>query len=479
MTPTSNPAQERTTATWNLGNTNLPRLESFPSGALFDERYIVRGMIGHGGMGTVLQVESTNDGRPYALKCCQVGANVRRRFVREVRLLSHLRHPNVVPIVDAGLAHNPPYFVMPLAIGSLQEEVENLARHLPDALKVFRQVCLGVEAIHDAGVIHRDLKPSNVLRLQDGSIAVSDLGAAKRDPRLSSILTRTCAVVGTLAYLAPEQLLPGGSRLADRRSDIYQLGKMLYQFISGRSPALVELQRLPAGLAHVVGRATSASPADRYPDVGSLLAALDAYEQATTVPTDRQSRLREILKRFCAAEKDVRPNQALLNESLLLLSGLGLGGREGRAGLSWFDDLPITLLRSLAKDRPAQFLAILDDYARVVAAEVPRQEFRYADFVASRMKAIFIATNHVGLRTRALQIVLITAVALNRYAAMSVFKEMLRSIKTLTLALPVSEMLRDHLDEFRDVALGLETGKLHPAIRSVLDELSWIETVPF
>ena len=140
---------------------------------------------------------------------------------------------------------------MPLAIGSLQEEVENLTGKLPAIFQVFREICAGVRAIHNSGVVHRDLKPSNILRLADGSIVVADLrGPAKRDPRHSlGVLTGTCAVVGTLAYLAPEQLLPEGSRLADRRSDLFQLGKILYQLVSGLTPAVVDLDRLPPGLA--------------------------------------------------------------------------------------------------------------------------------------------------------------------------------------------------------------------------------------
>ncbi len=366
---------------------------------------------------------------------------------------------------------------MPLAIRSLQEEVEILARKLSESVRVFRQICAGVKALHDAGVIHRDLKPSNILRLADGSIVVADLGVAKRHPRHSSILTGSSVIVGTLAYLAPEQLLPAGSRLADRRSDIYQLGKILYQLTTGLSPAVPRLDRLPIGLAHIVGRAIAANPEDRYPEVDSLLAALDAFEETSLTMDERRGRLNSLLGRLDRRNDPRPPTQADLGESLALLNQFG--GNASPEGLSWFDSLPISLIRSLARQRPVEFLSVLNLYATAIRSDASRQNFDYADFVAARMNEIFSASRHVGLKTRAMHIALITAVALNRYSAMGVFKGMLREVKTLSLALPVAEMLREHLDEFRDVSLGIQPARLHPAIRAVLDELDWLETVSF
>lgn len=471
------PARDGTTSAWNRVDTNSVAEGGSWTTPWFGSDYQVRSVIGRGGMGTVLHVESTRDGQSYALKYCLPGENVHRRFVREVRFLSGLKHPNIVPVVDARLEHTPAYYVMPLAVGSLQDEVEILARKLPAAIEVFRKICAGVKAIHDAGVVHRDLKPSNVLRLADGSVVVADLGAAKRDPRHSSILTATSAIVGTLAYLAPEQLLPEGSRLADRRADLYQLGKILYQLASGSSPAVIDPDRLPAGLAHIVGRATAARPDDRYPDVDSLLAALDAFEPTSIPRSERRGRLQSLLGRLDRERPRQSPTQADLSESISILRQYADDGP--REGLSWFDALPVPLIRSLARHRPVDFLGIMNRYAKSIASAASRQDFRYADFVASRMNEVFMSSRHVGLRTRALQIAMITAVALNRYAAKSKFKDMLREVKSPALALPVSEMLRDHLDEFRDAAEGLNPDRLHPAIRDVLDELSWIETVSF
>ncbi|MBV8383850.1 MAG: serine/threonine protein kinase, partial [Planctomycetaceae bacterium] len=267
---------EGTTVAWSGRGPAKPR--RFWPGDVIDGRYEVRGYLGQGGMGAVLRVEDHIQGKAYALKyCLRVEADF-RRFAREVRMMERVKHKHVMPVVAANLAHHPPYFVMPLAERSLEQELPRLAGHEAEVLAIFRQICLGVQAIHDAGIVHRDIKPANVLRFAGGRVAVSDLGAAKLESRDTTVLTQTGVVVGTLAFLAPEQFLPEGCRSADIRTDIFQVGKVLYQLLTGRSPVLIEPGALPAGLAHILRRATSATPDDRYQELGEFLDALHYYE---------------------------------------------------------------------------------------------------------------------------------------------------------------------------------------------------------
>jgi len=470
------PPGDASTCVWNHLDPRVMDKEQSEQPARFGSIYRPLRVIGRGGMGTVLQVKSGLDGNLYALKCCLAGENLRRRFVREVRFLGNLKHPNIVPILDARLEHQPPFYVMPLATGSLQDEVEILARSLPTSLRVFQDICAGVKAIHDSGVVHRDLKPSNILRLADRSIVVADFGASKRDPRHSSVLTGTSAIVGTLTYLPPEQLLPQGSRQADRRSDLFQLGKILYQLTTGRSPAVMELERLPVGLAHIVRRATATRPDRRYPDVDSLMIALDVFVETTVGHAHPRARLDRFLERMDRVRPIQEPTRAELHENLSLLHQRG---SEPESGVFWFDAVPSSLLRSFAREIPGDFVTVLDLYRKRICVRPCTLDFQYADLVATRMRGIFESTTHAGLKTLALRIALVTAVALNRYSAMATVRQLLRQVKTLSLALPVSEMLREHLEEFREVTPGLDPQYLHTAIRAILDELTWIETVTF
>ena len=333
----------------------------------------------------------------------------------------------MLAVLDASLDHDPPYFVMPLAAGTLEAELRGRSGDAAWAVGAFRQICLGVQALHEAGVVHRDLKPANVLRLDDGRYVVADLGTAKREPRDSTVLTRTCAILGTLSYLAPEQLLPGGSRQADARTDVFQLGKILYQMVTGRSPAVIETARLRPALAHIVLRATAPDPSDRYADVAALLEAVEAYENcrrgsAETIPAPRSTRSSA---GSAAAEPAASTPGSMTRRSSTPCRDSPSSSRT--TAIDVFDRLPIHVLTALAGDPRADLLVPLLAYATALEHAAPRRHFDYADKVAVRMEAVFQAAREPrdqGLRPPGL---LVAAVALNRYAAMAAFKRLLYS----------------------------------------------------
>jgi serine/threonine protein kinase len=451
----------------------------FNSGGVIDGRYVVLRPVGRGGMGRVVAVERLADGSHLALKYCAGSALGRKRLIREARILDRLSHPHLLAVVDANLDCDPPYFVMPLAAGTLESELRGKGADVEWALSTFRQVCAGVQGLHDAGVIHRDLKPANILRMDDGRYVVADLGTGKREPRDSTILTGTCAILGTLCYLAPEQLMPGGSRRADARTDIFQLGKILYQMATGRSPGVLEPTSLPGGLAHIVGRATAARPEDRYEDVSALLEAVEQYRHSPDSaeplhPGRTLDRLSRLVRRLSRAGLDRGEYRSEILEALASLDGL-----DPASILDAFDRVPTGVLVELARDRPERFLGPLKAYARGLEREASRRHFQYADLVARRMSPIVKEGRDPEVRALALQAVLVAAVVLNRYAAMAVVKRLLSEIRDPATALAVAEMLRSHRDYFQEVAPGLRADRLHPILRPVLDELIWIETVAF
>ena len=446
-------------------------------GQLVDGRYRVRRLIGSGGMGTVVEVEGVDDGRSYALKFCRLGGPALKRFAREVRLMARVRHPHVVPVVAANLDSPTPYFAMPLALGSLQDELPRLAGNEAETLSVFRQACLGVQAIHDCGIVHRDIKPANVLRLRNGRVAVTDLGVAKLESRDSTVLTQTRAVVGTLAFLAPEQLLPAGSRLADVRTDVYQLGKVLYQLLTGRPPVLIEPGLVPRGLAHVIQRATSVSPDDRYRDLGEFLDALRYYQLAK----DPSRNSREALENLVVQAEDQLRRREFDGEGVREILALldPPDHLDASAAIERFDRLPDALLPFLASRHPAEFQPVLRDYAEALRSRVSGFRFGYADTLARRMRSVFLAATGPGLKSLALQTTLIAAVELNRFAAMQAFNRLLMSLTTVEFALPVAEMLRSQSRYYAEVARGAPPDRLHPAIRDVQRDLLTTSDLPF
>ncbi len=448
-------------------------------GALVDERYEIVKLVGHGGMGRVVEVVRLDDHQRLALKYCEGNVLGKRRLVREARILGSIKHPHVLSVVDVNLVHNPPYYVMPLAAETLEAELHVHCGDLVWSIRVFREICLGVQSLHEAGVIHRDLKPANVLRLVDNRHVVADLGTAKREPRNSTILTRTCAILGTLSYLAPEQLMPGGSRQADARTDVFQLGKMLYQMITGRSPVVIESAAMPVGLAHIILRATATRPADRYDDVAKLLDAVESYQNSTAKAACRDPR--DVLEELvgCIDSLSSRGRMCGEQRNAMLDALADLDRLTDDELIDALDRVPIHVLVGLARESPTLLLPTLASYARSLERTVARRHFDYADLVARRMQAIFQGTRHPDIRALALQALLIAAVALNRYAAMAVFKKLLYQIDGAELALRIAEMLRDHPDYFQEVAPSLHADRLHPILRCVINDLVWIETISF
>jgi eukaryotic-like serine/threonine-protein kinase len=202
-------------------------------------KYELRHQIGRGAMGIVYEAFDTVIERPVALKMLRTDGfgteqldDVRARFKREAHSAGRLSHPNIVTIFDYGEHEGAPYIAMDLMQGEeLSRSLESGARMaLPQVVRVMEQLLSALAYAHQAGVVHRDIKPSNVFVLRDGTIKMVDFGLARIE---ASNLTETGAVLGTPAYMSPEQFL---GLPVDARSDIFSLGVMLYQMLTGDRP---------------------------------------------------------------------------------------------------------------------------------------------------------------------------------------------------------------------------------------------------
>ena len=192
--------------------------------------------IGVGGMGVVYKATQLSLDRKVALKVLSPRyANDKtfiKRFVREARAVAKVNHQNILAIYDVGNQGNVNYMIMELIDGQSLAEILDQKGRLPihQAVDVIRQACAGLEGAFNQGIVHRDIKPDNIMVTNTGQVKVSDFGLAKE---LSSSLTATDAVMGTPAYMSPEQC--DGHSL-DLRSDVYSLGATFFRVITGRLP---------------------------------------------------------------------------------------------------------------------------------------------------------------------------------------------------------------------------------------------------
>ena len=200
------------------------------------DRYVVEREAGRGGMATVFQARDRKLGREVAIKVVSpsvMTAVAGERFLREIRITAQLQHPNILSLIDSGEAAGLLYSVMPFVDGeSLRERL--LGEQLPvgEALLLAREVAEALDYAHNRGIIHRDIKPENIL-LSNGHAVVADFGIARAIGLASgNSLTAKGLPIGTAAYMSPEQAqgVTGG----DPRSDVYSLGCVVYEMLTGQ-----------------------------------------------------------------------------------------------------------------------------------------------------------------------------------------------------------------------------------------------------
>ncbi|MEZ5326995.1 MAG: serine/threonine-protein kinase [Verrucomicrobiales bacterium] len=257
--------------------------------------YILERRIGRGGMGaTVYLARQISTGANVAIKVLPEefagDAAVARRFDREIRVMRSLRHPNVVRVVDSGgLPDGARFIVMEyLPSGSLARHLKEGKRfETASAVELIAKACRALSMMHDCGIIHRDIKPSNILLERSGNPKLCDFGLARlADASGSSRLTESGDVIGTFGYMAPEQLQAKAK--IEGRADIYSLGAVLYQLLTGSIPG--GNARLPSVMRQdaapfdaVVMRALETDPARRF-------ATAEGFRQALLAAPDLNRR---------------------------------------------------------------------------------------------------------------------------------------------------------------------------------------------
>jgi serine/threonine protein kinase len=302
-------------------------------------RYRLERLLGDGGMASVHLARDEELDRRVAVKILHARlANddaFRERFIREARLAASLSHPNVVQVFDAGRDETGhPYIVMECVDGeTLAAELARRGRiPVERALSLGRQACAGLSAAHAAGFVHRDVKPHNLLVRPDGTLKVADFGIARA--AAAAGLTQTGAVLGTAAYLAPEQA--AGEQVTPA-ADVYSLAAVLYEALAGRTPhqfeSLVELVRkqreepitplreiapeVPPTVEEVLMRSLAREPVYRPADAGEL-GALLAGDDTVALPAVSQG------QSLGRVRKGQRWWPALAAGLVLLAIGLGL-----------------------------------------------------------------------------------------------------------------------------------------------------------
>jgi serine/threonine-protein kinase len=338
------------------------------------DNWVVEGTLGQGGMGTVYRARDKMLDRPVAVKMMSVDLSSSTEFVarfeREAKLMAKLEHPNIVPIYFVGRHGKTPFIVMKHLEGQTLAgyQAELGGRLTPEqAYPVLKQMCAALSVIHARGFVHRDIKPGNIFVGPDGHVTLLDLGIARNTTDHS--FTRSGVMVGTPAYMSPEQIL--GTTQIDGRTDIYAVGTVLHEMLTGAPPfhgdsefSIMRAHQdtpppdastlnpdVSPEIALVIQKALAKAQADRFANAQELITAYEAalggvaipatFARSTTHPgfpapgTARTPRPSGVHPAAPGMTSGVQPSPSFGRHQLLALVGVAVVAIGGTAVVLW------------------------------------------------------------------------------------------------------------------------------------------------
>lgn len=301
-------------------------------GKRLDGRYEIHELIGVGGMANVYRCTDTVDDREVAIKILKDeylnNEEFIRRFKNESKAIAMLSHPNIVKVYDVSFGDMIQYIVMEYIDGiTLKEYIDQQGIiEWKDALHLTTQVLKALQHAHECGIVHRDIKPQNIMLLQDGTIKVTDFGIARFSDKATRTMTEQA--IGSVHYIAPEQ---ARGDVTDGKTDIYSVGVMLYEMLTGKLPfdsdsavsvALMQLQStpkrpreinpgIPIGLEQITLKAMQKQPSDRYASAAEMLSDIERFRLNPSIVFDYGSSFVDNQPtKFVTSLKDAKNNNS-------------------------------------------------------------------------------------------------------------------------------------------------------------------------
>src|SRR5262249_1277672 len=299
-------------------------------GQRLSNRYSIKSELGRGGMGVVYRASDPLLNRDVAIKLIPptlLNPGTEQRFQREAQLVAQMDHPAVVPIFDFGKHEGSLFFVMPVVEGTnLRWFHRDGSLTLGEVIDIGIQVAEALEYSHSRGVSHRDIKPENIMVVREDSrlrVRIMDFGLARGVAE--SRITKTGTITGTLSYMSPEQVAAGG---VDRRSDIYSLGTVLYECLTGEPPFSGELQSVLYRIVHEIPQSPRALGAEINEDLEAVTLACIAKDPAKR--PQRASEVTDSLRRCLTTLHQRDVGKSVVMTKTMMLPRVALSPFIGR-----------------------------------------------------------------------------------------------------------------------------------------------------
>lgn len=396
-------------------------------------RYKDIAFLGTGGNAEVFLCERDTDGLRFAKKkILPTSSNdTKDRFKREVRLLAKLDHPNIVSIVGTHLETEPLWFVMTLYQSSLEALVPTITGDVPRISKLFSAILDAVEYAHSEGVIHRDLKPGNVLLNSDDDIVVSDFGLGRLIDSDSTRLTETGDWMGTVLYMAPEQ--HGDTKSADARADIFSLGRILYELMTGRlTSAVQDTTGIDPAIALIISRCTKRKPGDRFQTVADLKVAWRVAVGNEDAGSDSE-RLKLLLSNLLTSSFDGKGVTEILEI-------LGRHSDEKDLLHDTLIALPAEAIKAFSSHDTEQTKHLMKQFVDHATAQ--SWPFSYTDKIGDYCERAYNAVSDPELRADLLHCAIDVGIGHNRWHVLGIATSLLNASRSPAESIALAERIR-------------------------------------
>ncbi|MFD8608955.1 serine/threonine-protein kinase [Streptomyces sp. NPDC059631] len=369
-----------------------------------------------GGQGTVWRATRLDTNETVVIKYpldsldMSEGSADRRRFVREVRYQSSLRHVGIMPIVGMNLKAPKPFFFMPLASHSLEDLLKSGPLPEEVTLSIVAEILTALEYSHDQGVLHRDLKPANLLYLQDRWV-ISDFGLCRQMDSNSTTITHVGTVVGSLAYMAPEQW--DNAHAVEETADIYSVGQIIYHCLVGEEPwPRARISKLEEKYRYFISRCVAEEPVERFQSVSEMRRELELLTAPHVELASPTTRANELKTEALEGQK----------EAVSRLLHLIVDSSDDEVFFKEFvPSLPLEILHYMHEKDPVTFESIVRTFDEYSEGGHP---FDYTDEIADFFLRVIRVAKYSGpIRRRSLRRIMIVGTYHNRFHVGEVFAQ--------------------------------------------------------
>lgn len=382
-----------------------------------------------------------------------------KRFRREVRCQKELDHPNIMPIIGWNFKSDPPFYIMPRASRSLQDVINSHPAGLDeeDSAEIMITVAGAIEYAHSEGVLHRDLKPANILDL-DGEWVVADFGLCRDIYSDSTTITRTESVVGTVAYLAPEQY--DDAHQSGAQADVYSLGKILYHCLTGRVPfPTTKIDLVPAKFRYLVARCMAEDPEDRYRSVAEFQRELEMLMSRSDSFAPPARAAKDLVQAVLSSRRG-----AVSDLTTLLLEN----GDDEALQKEVVGGLPVPVLRAIMEENGVAFEQIVKGFDRYSEGGHP---FSYTDQISDFFVNVFNITKSPMLRKLCLERILEVGYEHNRFYVRTAFMRLLAKLVDAQDVQLAATVLKEHASAASWIAEDIGGTSLPRVLRDLLKPL--------